>query len=520
MGHIFFHRGHFLEILISQVPLHELLRRLFFVGCIVLLGGILYSLILKHREELRRLGESENKLKGLVELAPEMMYRMSLPDGTYEYLNPATQEVFGYSASDFLANPLLIKKIIHPDFLDYFEDKWAELMEGNVSPTYEYRIIAPDGFERWIFQSNKGVYDPQGNLIAIEGICRDVTNVKIMEESVREERDLAQKYLRTAGVMFVTLTTDGKVTLINDKGCEILGYDQSEIIGKNWFEYFVPERVREEVKAVFNRLKAGEVELAGYNENSVVTRSGEERLIAWNNIVLTDDSWKISGILSSGMDITERKRAEEQLKTALQEKETLLKEIHHRVKNNLQVVLSLLTLQGQGVRDEKIVAFLRECHGRVKSMALVHEYFHQSGDVAKINVKAYAGKLIDELLRAYGDTGRVRLNLDIRDLSLGMNDAIPSGLIINELVSNSLKYAFPKGRSGRIDISMHHDENDTILLRVADDGIGLPKNMDVNKCQTLGLHLVRIIAQEQLEGGIKWDTNGGTTFEIQFKKKS
>ena len=393
----------------------------------------------KRAEEALR--ESEEKYRGLVEGLNEAVYRMSLLDGKYEYVSPSVKDVFGYSAEEFINISLLISKIIHPDFLDYFQEKWTELIGGEVAPNYEYKIIDPEGNERWIFQSNKGIFDKRRNIIAIEGICRnisfkkqaeetlrkseekyrslvetindwiwevdksvvytysspkvkdmlgyeavdvigkrpfdfmtqdegksvaglfrdimeshepfsqventnihkdghhvileasgmpvfdsmgnfigyrgidrDITDRKRAENTQREERDKAQTYLDIAGVMFVAINIKGEVTLINKKGCEILGYEEEEINGKNWFDNFLPKRLIDEVKPMSELLLAGEIEVAEYYENPILTKHGEERLIAWHNTILRDEKGEIIGHLSSGEDITERKKAEEALR--------------------------------------------------------------------------------------------------------------------------------------------------------------------------------------------------------------
>jgi hypothetical protein len=217
-----------------------------------------------------------------------------------------------------------------------------------------------------------------------------------------------------------------------------------------------------------------------------------------------------------GIDITERKLAEAKIQTSLREKEVLLQEVHHRVKNNLQVISSLLDLQSQQIEEQAMLEVFRESQNRVKSMALVHEKLYQSKDFAKINFAEYTESLTNYLFKAYDlATSNINLELNIDEVSLNIDTAIPCGLIINELVSNALKYAFPEQNSGIISISIHSDEDECFTLTVKDNGVGLPGNWDVKSAKSLGIELVKILTK-QLKGTIELDKHIGSKFIIRF----
>ncbi len=215
-------------------------------------------------------------------------------------------------------------------------------------------------------------------------------------------------------------------------------------------------------------------------------------------------------------ELAERKRAEEQLKTSLAEKEVLLKEVHHRVKNNLQVISSLLHLQSKQIKDPEALGMFLESQYRVRSMALVHERLYQSEDLSGVDAAEYFRDLVSYLHRSYGATSsQVSLKVDVDPVSLGIDVAIPCGLIVSELVSNALKHAFPDGRQGQILVQLHLGPGGQCALVVGDDGIGLPEDLDLETTESLGLHLVnRLVAQ--LEGSIDLDRSGGTTHKITF----
>lgn len=199
----------------------------------------------------------------------------------------------------------------------------------------------------------------------------EIVRQKRAQEAARREGERAQRYLDIAEVLFVALDASGEVTLVNQKTSEVLGYEQEEIIGANWFDRFVPTRLRGEVSTVYRQLMAGEIEPVEYFENPVLTRDGGERIIAWHNTNLEDEEGGAIGVLSSGEDITERKRAEEQLRQALAEKEILLQELYHRTNNNMQVISTLIDFQADYIEDERALSAFADTKSRIQSMALV-----------------------------------------------------------------------------------------------------------------------------------------------------
>jgi PAS domain S-box-containing protein len=214
----------------------------------------------------------------------------------------------------------------------------------------------------------------------------------------------------------------------------------------------------------------------------------------------------------------EKKRAEETLKASLHEKEVLLKEIHHRVKNNMQVISSLLNLQSRHLDDPKAISMFKDSQSRIRSMALVHEKLYQSRDLSRINFAQYVENLVMYLAHSYRiDSDRLQIRTKICDIFLDINTAIPCGLIINELVTNALKHAFPDGRKGELVIELKPAEGSRYILRIGDDGIGLPRNDDFQRSDTLGMQLVTMLV-DQLEGVIELEKKEGTSFVITFKE--
>ncbi len=225
---------------------------------------------------------------------------------------------------------------------------------------------------------------------------------------------------------------------------------------------------------------------------------------------------KINAVLLRTID--ERKKAEEQIKQSLIEKEALLREIHHRVKNNLAVISSLLGLQAEGITDESLRQSLEEMKQRMKSMALVHEHLYQKKDFSRINYKDFIIDVIKELESIYHKHNRtIEIKLNIEDLTLDIDSAIPCSLIINELVTNAYKYAFPDNRSGELSISFVK-EDDAYILTIKDNGIGLPENVDFRNSNTLGLQIVNVLCK-QLRANLEMRVDRGTEAVIKFKAR-
>jgi len=202
---------------------------------------------------------------------------------------------------------------------------------------------------------------------------------------------------------------------------------------------------------------------------------------------------------------------------SLQQRETLLREIHHRVKNNMQVMSSLLSLQARAALNPETRRMLEDNQNRIQSMALLHEILYQSEDLAMVDFPKYVLRTVDNLFRSCGvKDGQIRLHTELDQLALELDDALPFGLLISEVVSNSLKHAFPQGRSGEVSVFLHQQSDTTISLRLSDDGIGLPAELDWSTTRSLGLRLVRTLAQ-QLRGNLEVRSQGGTEVRLTFQ---
>jgi two-component sensor histidine kinase len=245
-------------------------------------------------------------------------------------------------------------------------------------------------------------------------------------------------------------------------------------------------------------------------------KDGNARNIEVNCYPILDSSGNVAQVIEYCLDITQRKRAEEQIKASLKEKDLLLKEVHHRVKNNLQVISSMLNLQSRKITDQQNLEPFRESQNRIRSMAFIHERLYQSEDLSKVNFKRYLETLATYLLQSYEvNQDSIRLYSEVENVQLDISRSIACGLLINELVSNSLKYAFTESQKGEIRIGLKRVGENQYKLVVSDDGIGLPEELDFRNTNSLGLQLVNTLTN-QLQGGIEVVRNNGTTFKITF----
>ncbi|VVB94906.1 Histidine kinase [uncultured archaeon] len=295
--------------------------------------------------------------------------------------------------------------------------------------------------------------------------------------------------------------------------------EKKDLIGKKCFEIIhkqdTPCTFPDNICPVLETNKTGKFSMA---EHIHYNSDGTKEFVEVSASPIKNENGEVIQVVHIAKDITERKRAEEKIMASLKEKEILLREIHHRVKNNMQIISSLLRLQSENIKDEEYLEVFKDSYNRIKTMSLVHEKLYQSGDFTNINFKGYIHDIVSSIYQSHFiDKDIISLNMDIEDVSLGIDTAIPCGLIINELVTNSLKYAFPDGRYGEIGIILNRIEENRFELVVSDNGISIPLGMDFRKTETLGLRLVSILAEDQLLGEISLDRSKGTEFKIRFR---
>lgn len=377
---------------------------------------------------------------------------------------------------------------------------------GKIQHTYDMRISP--------------LVDWRGRTISQVVVLRDISERKHAEKLLHESEEKFRTIFENASDEIVYMDKHGNVTDINRKTEGMFGYKPEDLIGRNFTELGFIGLDMTEIAGLFKNgvIHKGPAP-ATLMELELRDRTGK-KVFAEVSIKMIEKDGEVESILAIVRDITERKQAEDRIKASLKEKEILLREIHHRVKNNLQVISSLLSLQSTCIRDSQLKEMIRESQDRIRSMALIHEKLYNSRNLADIDLEEYVEGLVHGLMRSYGaDSGVIDLKIEVGDVSLGVDTAIPCGLIINELVSNCLKHAFSDGRRGVITVALHSVDGSTELM-VRDNGVGMPETVDFRNTESLGLRLVTILAEDQLKGKIALEREGGTTFRITFGEKS
>jgi PAS domain S-box-containing protein len=307
---------------------------------------------------------------------------------------------------------------------------------------------------------------------------------------------------------------DHRILEANERACAVYGFSREELLGK-----LIPDLRPPQVRPDFEpTIREAERKGGLVFETLHQRRDGTIFPVEISLRVFEIEGEKHNQAIIR--DITERKKAEEQAKAALSEKEVLLREIHHRVKNNMQIISSLLSLQSQSLQDPEIKSMFRESQDRIRTMALVHEKLYQTKDLSRIDFAEYIRSLAAYLFRTYQtEAGRVQLKTDMDKTFLDVNTSIPCGLIVNELVSNALKHAFPDERKGEIAIELRESEGGTLRLTVRDNGIGFPEGVDLWTTDSLGLQIVTLLV-DQIDGKIDVKRDRGTVFTLTFKPLS
>lgn len=458
-------------------------------------------------------------------------------------------EIFGRGL-EFL--PFSLEKLlqsIHPEDRVWAQSKAWESVEFGKDLNLEFRIIRADGEIRWVHDIGTLIYDAAGRPLRMIGTMTDITEHKQAEIELSNYRDHLERLVgeRTAALeatnaqlqqeiaerrraeqalqltQFVVdqsaeeiyfVRSDGHFDYVNEAACRSLGYSRDELLGLSVPD-ISPAYPAQKWPATWRVLKE-----AGHTTFETLHKRKNGELcpveITANYLRFGDTEYNCAFV----RDIRERRAAEEKIKASLQEKEVLLKEIHHRVKNNLQIITSLLDLQADVIGNQTTREKFRESRDRVRSMALIHERLYRAVDLASIDLAEYVETLANFLFASYASANRaIALQSDIEPLSISVEHAVPCGLIINELITNALKYAFPQGGAGIIGIQLKMLGEGRVMLRIWDNGVGLPTAIDLRQTETLGLTIVATLAR-QLRGDLSVQRGGGTEFTITFVASS
>lgn len=459
------------------------------------------------------LAESERRFRAIFDSQSQLIGLLD-PAGTLLEANTTALRFSGLTLDEVVGRP-------------FWEARWWAEMGADTQAQLRsaIRAAAAGAFVRYEVEvrglgeqvetidfSLKPLCDEHGAVVLLIPEGRLISEQKRAALALRRSERRYRSLVAAAPVGIFETDAAGSCTFVNERWCEIAGITPEIAMGSGWVQALHPSE-RATTAAHWGAFAAGQGDY--HRDLRYQHPDGQIRWTIADAVPLHDDDGSVIGYLGTVTDITERKRVEIQLSASLQEKETLLKEVHHRVKNNLQVISSLLWLQARGLSDPGGIAALRESRQRVETMTLVHELLYRDGDLARIDAGVYLRELSGHLLELFGtDPRRVRLEIRASG-TLELEHAVPCGLIITEAISNSLKYAFPEGREGRITVALEPSQARALRLLVADDGVGLPAGVGQESDRSLGMRLITNLAR-QLRGALHITGEGGVRIEVTF----
>ncbi len=441
--------------------------------------------------------ESEKKYRTLFEKSKNPIF-VCQKDGNFIDCNDAGLKFLEKDRKDLIGSNIQ-KWVKNTDFVNLFSGKndHAEL------------VFVISGNEKIMDISITLVELNVGKNYFLQG--KDVTKQRIAEKTLQTQSEEYKAIFENTGTLSLIFERDMTISMVNTEFEKFSGYSNKELqFRRKWLEFVASDDL-ERMEGYHRMQRINSRAIPKNYEVTLKNRDGISKdFFATSELVPGTEK----GIISF-MDITDRKNAENKIKKSLQEKEILLREIHHRVKNNMQIISTLLTLQSAQINDPTLIQLYRESQDRIQAMALIHEKLYQSKDISSINLQDYVESMVSDLLYSYErDSKIIKSDLDVEDVLMSIDTAVPCGLIINELVSNSLKYAFPDGH-GTVKIYFRRLDDKNYCLKVSDDGIGLPDDFNIEKTDTLGLQIVNNLVN-QIEGVLK--ISRPSTFEIKFEE--
>jgi two-component system sensor kinase len=525
---------------------------------------------------IKSLHESENRLRLVTDNLQDIILQID-QKGSIVYMSSSIKNVLGIDAEETLGRDIFeFMEIIHPSDLAGESQYSLTVDSVKFNERIEFRVQDGCGGYIWLESIANPIYGDYESFEGVVFVLRDITLRKKAELELEEHRNNLEKNVeqRTQELTQTTekLLNEIKVrqktekTLINsekrlesiingspiptfviDKNHRVVYWNKAlealtqllnnDMIGTelHWKAFYPHKRpcmvdlliegdldgINEWYPTECQRSKLLDESFSSTQKFNIL---GQEKWIHFTASAIKDSENRIIGAVETLEDITKQRESKDRISSALAEKEVLLREIHHRVKNNLQIISSLINLQSKRLDDDEVLYIFKKNQNRIHSMAMVHEKLYQSENLTQINLSEYIQDLVRAIYRSYDlSTSDIMINIDENEILIDINTAIPLGLIINELVNNSLKHAFPNGDHGMIEVQLTKDGNRLNVI-YSDNGVGLPQNMDLDKTNTLGLKLIKILT-EQMNGQVDINSpcslfNSGTSFKLDLEVKA
>lgn len=341
---------------------------------------------------------------------------------------------------------------------------------------------------------------------------KKIRSLQVELESLKTSEKVFRRIYEDAPLGIALVNENGVFINVNRSMCEIVGYDETELINRSVESITHPDDWETEIELI-RSLKGTDEDKISFNKRYI--KKNDE--VVWANLLTTiikDEDNNFLFALGIVEDITKQLASKQNLESSLKEKEVLLREIHHRVKNNLNIITGLLELQSDGITDENLKKKLMESVQRVRSMAMLHERLYTKTDISRINLASYIKELVNYLIAAFSNRTEIITDYNMDEVEISLDQAVPCGLIVNEVITNSLKYAFDGEYEGVITILLHNDE-DYLNITISDNGKGIPESVNTSNPETLGLQLIRLLVY-QLLGRLEITNDNGTVYKISF----
>jgi PAS domain S-box-containing protein len=451
-------------------------------------------------------------LSTAVEQSPSIVVITDL-QGNIEYTNPKFTEITGYTKSESIGkNQRFLKSGNYKK--EVYEELWTSISSGG-----EWRGVfhnkKKNGDLYWESASISSIKDIDGNIMHYLAVKEDITEKKRIEDALIKSEERLKNVQQLAGIGTWEWNNIKQKAYWSNENYRILGFEPESIEPSlKLFQSLIHPEDRERVKRSSIRSRAE------HTDNNTIFR-----LLLKDGSVKYVNDWSQYFFnsqkelqYSTGMmqDITQRVENEENIKNSLKEKEALLRELHHRTKNNMQVIISIMNLNSSKIDDKRISTVFNDINNRIQSMSLVHEKLYKSENLSRINLSEYIAELCSSLKGSYSNNCNVEFKLDLESISVLIDAAIPLGLIITELISNSFKYAFPENKNGEIFLSLKNQSHEKIKIVVSDNGIGPGNEFDINNLESIGLQTIILIAERQLQGKVEFDISEGFKFILVF----
>ena len=463
---------------------------------------------ISERKELEvRIANNEKVLSSILDTLPVILFAKEINnDFKFALWNKQAEKVFGLKAEDCIGKNDY--NFFSKEAADYYRQKDLETISNEgIIDIPEETVNTPSG-EVSIHTLKTVVKDQEGKPLYLLGVSENISDLKRINENLKVSEE---KYRSLVENSPLTIITTDKKEIIQFINFSENGKPINEIMGHSVYEFFSPDChhiVQEAHKFVFNTKKS-----VTYETDRIESDGSKKSFLSHVGPMMIGD--EIIGLTIFTRDITNRIENEERIKKSLKEKEVLLQEVHHRVKNNLQIISSILNLQTRTIKDPKILELIKETRYRIMSMSFIHDLLYQTKDFSNIDFSKYLQNITSNIMNTYTVNKNIELKLNTEAIYLDLDNAIPCGLIVNELITNAFKYAFPGDKKGEIIVELKK-QNDRVVLSVADNGVGISKKINYQTTESLGFQLINSLVS-QIDAELVYENSLGTKFTLTFK---